>query len=61
MIYSEFPLVEIFGAGVRTDIIDTIRGPCGPKNMIYVFQKSTVICVIRVIQGMAKFDWDTEF
>ena len=36
MIDSEFLLVEIFGADVRTDIIGTIRGPCGPKNMICV-------------------------
>ena len=36
MFYSEFPLIEFFGADrqtdVRTDIIGTLRGPHGPKK-----------------------------
>ena len=38
MFYSEFPLIEFFGADrqtdVRTDIIGTLRGPHGPKKKL---------------------------
>ena len=38
MFYCEFPLVEFFGAYIRTDgrtdIIGTLRGPRGPKKTV---------------------------
>ena len=39
MIYSEFPLVEIFGADGRTDGC-TPRGPRGPKRCSKPVKKS---------------------